>query len=127
MSPQADAKLSLGLVRVAEVIEERVEDVVQVLERRKVEPYVPLSRRIGQSQDDGCDMDPVVRYEAGVFTHGGEPIGPTRGRIDVPGSEWPVWRHDSQFGKPRSFRVLCVTELVKWPEGRLVRRRSALR
>lgn len=45
LCPQTDAEVSLGLVRVAEVIPERVEDVVQVLEHRGVEPDWPEPRR----------------------------------------------------------------------------------
>lgn len=76
LCPQTDAEVPFRLVRVAEVIEQRVKDVVQVLEHRRVEPYVPLPRGVGQSQDYGYDVDSVVRDEAGVLAHGGEPSDP---------------------------------------------------
>ncbi|GGT21889.1 hypothetical protein GCM10010271_26540 [Streptomyces kurssanovii] len=71
--------MSVGIVGVAEVIEERVEDLVQVLECRRVEPDIPLPRWIGHGQDRGYDVDSVVRYEAGVFARGAEPIDGTLG------------------------------------------------
>ncbi|KUO03642.1 hypothetical protein AQJ67_15070 [Streptomyces caeruleatus] len=71
LSSQTDSEPSLWLVGVAEVIKERVKDVVHVLERQRVKPDVLLPWRIGQSQDDGYDVDSVVRYETGAFAHGG--------------------------------------------------------
>ena len=50
----------LWLVSVTEVVEERVKDVVQVFERRRVEPHIPLPRWIGQSQHNRYDVDSVV-------------------------------------------------------------------
>src|SRR4051794_894068 len=57
LTSQTDAEVSLGLVGAAEVIEERVKDVVHVLEHRRVKPAVLLPWRVGQSQDHGYDVD----------------------------------------------------------------------
>jgi hypothetical protein len=70
VTSKADAEVPLWLVGVAEVVEECVEDMVQVFERRWVKPHVPLPWWIGQSQDNGYDVDSVVRYESGGFAHG---------------------------------------------------------
>ncbi|GGW65569.1 hypothetical protein GCM10010503_48400 [Streptomyces lucensis JCM 4490] len=73
VTSKADAEVPLRLVGVAEVVEECVEDMVQVFERRRVEPDVPLPGWIGQGQHNGYDVDSVVRYELGGFAHELEP------------------------------------------------------
>jgi hypothetical protein len=72
VASEADAELPLWLVGVAEVVEECVEDMVQVFERRRVEPHVPLPRWIGQGQHNGYDVDSVVRYESVGFAQESE-------------------------------------------------------
>ncbi|MER5430568.1 hypothetical protein [Streptomyces sp. NPDC002588] len=67
-SAKTDAEVPLWLVGVAEVVEECVEDMVQVFERRQAKPHVPLPRWIGQGQYNGYDVDSVVRNESGVVT-----------------------------------------------------------
>lgn len=51
-----------------------------------VEPDVPLPWWVGQSQDNGYDVNSVARYEAGVFAHEAGCLA-TRccGRACVPG------------------------------------------
>ncbi|GGQ02010.1 hypothetical protein GCM10010233_17750 [Streptomyces pseudogriseolus] len=46
-----------------------MEDVIEILEHRRIEPDVALPWRVGQSQDNGYDMDAVVRYDMGVCSH----------------------------------------------------------
>ncbi|GLP71489.1 hypothetical protein TUSST3_81090 [Streptomyces sp. TUS-ST3] len=72
VTSEADAEVPFRLVGVAEVVEKCVEDMVQVFERRRVEPHVPLPWRVGQGQHNGYDVDSVVRYESGGFAHESE-------------------------------------------------------
>ncbi|MFB7510687.1 hypothetical protein ACFC0P_46240, partial [Streptomyces broussonetiae] len=72
VTSEADAEVPLWVVGVAEVVEECMEDMVQVFERRRVESHVPLPWWIGQGQHNGYDVDSVVRYESGGFAHESE-------------------------------------------------------
>ncbi|MFF7351604.1 hypothetical protein ACFZA1_02935 [Streptomyces filipinensis] len=72
VTSKAYAEVPLWLVGVTEVVEECVKDMVQVFERRRVKPHVPLPWWIGQSQHSGYDVDSVVRYESRGFAHKSE-------------------------------------------------------
>ncbi|MFD8708714.1 hypothetical protein ACFV1W_40080 [Kitasatospora sp. NPDC059648] len=70
LGAKAPAQEARGLVRIAEVVEEHVHGVVEILELVPVEPYFPLPGRAGQGHDRRDDMEPEVREGDAVINHG---------------------------------------------------------
>nr|BFD96371.1 hypothetical protein KitaXyl93_77310 [Kitasatospora sp. Xyl93] len=59
----------LRVVRIAEVVEEHMHRVVEVLELIRIEPHLSLPRRAGQRFNRRHDMEAVVRQSNAVINH----------------------------------------------------------
>ncbi|MEV4942890.1 hypothetical protein [Streptomyces zaomyceticus] len=64
-----------------------MEDVIDALELRRVEPDVTLPRRVGQSQDHKDDIRTVVRHDLVLFAQKPEPGERALQKTPVPSPE----------------------------------------